>query len=259
MNDAEIVNQILDFVPSVDFTTSPKTDESTSLFESTIRYLGGMLSSYDLLKGPYKRLAKDPKKVDALLKQAASLADTLSVAFTTPSGLPDGQIILTPTPHKQGNPTSGLAEMGTLILEWTRLSDLTGNPKYKALVDKAENYLVHPKGSPEAWPGLVGGDISTATGEFVNSNGGWSGGTDSFYEYLIKMYVYDPKEYEYLKERWILAADNTIAHLASHPTTRKDLTFLNQYSGQTTYPVTGHCKFSFPFSVFGVQWMLISS
>lgn len=45
MNDAEIVNQILDFVPSIDFSTTKKANETISLFESTIRYLGGMLSS----------------------------------------------------------------------------------------------------------------------------------------------------------------------------------------------------------------------
>lgn len=45
MNEEEIVNQILDFVPSVDFTTTRKVNESISLFESTIRYIGGMVSS----------------------------------------------------------------------------------------------------------------------------------------------------------------------------------------------------------------------
>lgn len=132
--------------------------------------------------------------------------------------------------------------MGTLVLEWTRLSDLTGNPKYAKLVDKCESYLLHPTGAPEAWPGLVGDSISTKDGKFLNSNGGWSGGTDSFYEYLIKMYVYDPKAYGVYRDRWIAAADSTMAHLASHPTSRKELTFLNQYSGQNTEPVTGHRK-----------------
>ncbi|TQS32178.1 hypothetical protein Golomagni_07511, partial [Golovinomyces magnicellulatus] len=121
MNEEEIVNQILDFVPTVDFTTTRKVNESISLFESTIRYIGGMVSSYDLLKGPYKRLARDPKKVDALLKQATVLADTLSIAFDTPSGIADGYIILNPERRQSGAKTSGLAEMGTLVLEWTRL------------------------------------------------------------------------------------------------------------------------------------------
>ncbi len=195
-----------------------------------------------MLKGPYKRLAKDPTKVDALLKQAASIADSLSVAFDTPSGLADGQLFLNPEPRRSGSASSGLAEMGTLVLEWTHLSDLTGNETYAKLAQKCESYLLNPAGEPEAWPGLPGSSISTETGEFLNSEGGWSGGTDSFYEYLIKMYLYDPKTFGVYKDRWIAAADSTMAHLASHPTTRKDLTFLKQYTGTTTYPATGHCK-----------------
>jgi mannosyl-oligosaccharide alpha-1,2-mannosidase len=132
--------------------------------------------------------------------------------------------------------------MGTLVLEWTRLSDLTGNQTYAELAQLCEAYLLNPTGAPEAFPGLPGSSISTETGEFLNSNGGWSGGTDSFYEYLIKMYLYDPDEFASYKERWIAAADSTMAHLASHPTSRQDLTFLKQYDGQTTYPATGHCK-----------------
>lgn len=49
-----IVNQILEYVPTVDFTMEPvaQANEAVSLFETTIRYLGGMLSAYDLLNGP---------------------------------------------------------------------------------------------------------------------------------------------------------------------------------------------------------------
>ncbi|ATY62020.1 mannosidase MsdS [Cordyceps militaris] len=244
MNYKDIVNTILEFIPTVDFTTTRKEEETISLFETTIRYLGGLLSAYDLLKGPYKRLANDPKQVDALLTQAARLADTLSFAFDTPSGVADGYLVLNPARRISGRSSSNLAEVGTLILEWTRLSDLTGNPVYAELAAKCEAHLLTPKGSPEAWPGLVGTDISTADGTFLNSRGGWSGGDDSFYEYLIKMYVYDPKSYGLYRDRWIAAADSTMEHLASHPTSRQDLTFLNQFDGQTTESVTGHCKYT---------------
>lgn len=166
----------------------------------------------------------------------------MSIAFNTPSGVADGYLELNPVHKISGTGSSNLAEVGTLILEWTRLSDLTGNTTYAKLADKCEAHLLAPKGSPEAWPGLVGSDISTKDGSFVNSRGGWSGGADSFYEYLIKMYVYDPKSYSLYRDRWIAAADSTMEHLASHPTSRKDLTFLNQFDGQKTEPVTGHRK-----------------
>jgi mannosyl-oligosaccharide alpha-1,2-mannosidase len=73
-------------------------------------------------------------------------------------------------------------------MEWTRLSDLTGNETYGALTQKAESYLLSPQpASSEPWPGLVGTNIDINTGEFTDASGGWNGGDDSFYEYLIKV------------------------------------------------------------------------
>lgn len=201
------------------------------------------LIGYDLLKGPFSGLVKDAAKVQKLLDQAKSLADSLSIAFNTTSGVPQPTVYLNPTRRHGNSSSNNIAEVGTLILEWTRLSDLSGDGKYAQLAEKAESYLLRPTGSPEAFPGMVGGDVSIADGKFINSDGGWSGGTDSFYEYLIKMYQYDPAKYGEYKDRWVLAADSTIKYLASHPTSRKDLTFLSQYSGQKTIPVSTHRKF----------------
>lgn len=84
--------------------------------------------------------------------------------------------------------------------------------------------------------------MSTKNGTFLDSQGGWGGGDDSFYEYLIKMYVYDPEAYGEYKDRWVAAVDSTIDHLLSHPTSRKDLTFLSGYNGKKTNPSSGHCE-----------------
>lgn len=202
-------------------------------------------TGYDLLKGPYKHLIApgDRKLVDKLLQQSKNLADGLSVAFDTPSGVPDSTIILNPEPRNRGNEQNNIAEIGTMVLEWTRLSDLTGDDRYATLIERAEAYLLRPEPrSGEPFPGLVGTFVSTKNGTFLDGNGGWSGLTDSYYEYLIKMYLYDPKQYEFYKERWVAAADSTMKFLASHPTTRKDLTYLSQYSGRKTTPVSSHCK-----------------
>jgi len=77
----------------------------------------------------------------------------------------------------------------------------------------------------------VGTDVDIETGEFVNAKGGWSGGTDSFYEYLLKMFIYDTRRFSEYRDRWILAADSSIKYLASHPSSRPDLTFLAEYDG----------------------------
>lgn len=227
MGKADVVNTILEHISKIDYS---KTSAQVSLFETTIRYMAGMLSGYDLLKGPASKLVKDDDLVDGLLSQSKNLADVLKFAFDTPSGVPQNDIDIT-TQANDGSRTNGLATTGSLVLEWTRLSDLTGDKQYAKMSQKAESYLLNPKpASSEPFPGLVGSNINISNGHFTDASVHWNGGDDSFYEYLIKMYVYDPKRFETYKDRWVLAAESTIKHLQSHPKTRPDLTFLAGYN-----------------------------
>ncbi|BCR86649.1 glycoside hydrolase family 47 protein [Aspergillus chevalieri] len=227
MRKADVVDQILDHIASVDYSTTPSL---VSLFETTIRYLAGMLSGYDLLKGPMADLVNDSSKVDMLLTQSKKLADVLKFAFDTKSGVPINDVNIT-SHGNDGLTYNSLAGMGTLTLEWTRLSDLTGDPEYARLSQRAQEYLLHPQpASSEPFPGLVGSNIDIATGNFTDAAVSWNGGADSFYEYLIKMYVYDPRRFGLYKDRWVAAAHSTIEHLQSHPSSRPDLTFLASYN-----------------------------
>lgn len=230
MRNADAVNEILDYIPKINFS---ETDELVSLFETTIRYLGAMLSGYDLLNGPAKDLVKDHSKLEGLLEQSKNLADVLKFAFDTPSGVPHNDVNIA-THENDGSKTNGLAVTGSLILEWTRLSDLTGDRQYAKLAEKAQSYLLHPEPAwAEPFPGLVGNKIDIKTGQFTDNKVSWNGGDDSFYEYLIKMYIYDPERYGIYKERWVAAAESSMKHLASHPSTRPDLTFLSTYDNGT--------------------------
>ena len=184
----------------------------------------------------------DRAKVDSILTQAKRLADNLKVAFDTPSGVPDNTLLFNP-PRKAGSTVNGVATIGTLVLEWTRLSDLTNDNEYAYLAQKGEAYLLNPKPAlGEPFPGLLGTNVRLSDGEFVDGNGGWGGGTDSFYEYLIKMYLYDPVRFEDYRDRWIAAADSSIKYLVSHPTTRPDLTFLAMWQGKALNFVSEHRK-----------------
>lgn len=58
MGEQEIVDQILTHIPTINWKQSYQNSE-VSLFETTIRYLGGLLSGYDLLEGPAKGLVQD--------------------------------------------------------------------------------------------------------------------------------------------------------------------------------------------------------
>ena len=63
-------------VRDIDFTTTPRKD--IPLFETTIRYLGGLIAAYDISDGQYK----------VLLEKAVELADVLMGAFDTPNRMP---------------------------------------------------------------------------------------------------------------------------------------------------------------------------
>lgn len=45
MEEADIVNTILQRVPQINFTTTAVANQGISVFETNIRYIGGMLAS----------------------------------------------------------------------------------------------------------------------------------------------------------------------------------------------------------------------
>jgi mannosyl-oligosaccharide alpha-1,2-mannosidase len=114
-------------VGEIDFTTSQRKD--IPLFETTIRYLGGMLSAYDLSGAKYK----------VLLDKAVELAEVLMGAFDTPNRMPVTYYRWMPTfssqPHRAGTNVV-LAEIGSLSVEFTRLAQLTKEPKYYDAIDR---------------------------------------------------------------------------------------------------------------------------
>ncbi|KAF4438216.1 class I alpha-mannosidase 1B [Fusarium acutatum] len=237
MEDAEIVDKILRQIMLTDFTITVVPDQPISLFETTIRYLG----AYDLLSGSYKHLATDIYLKNNLLKAAVILADRLSIAFDTPSGIPDDEIIFNPRLRRFGNIDNSITCFGTLVLEWTRLSDLTGNQTYAKLAQRAQDHLIHPKTKQSfTLPGLIGTYVKLKDGYFGDYQAGWGGGSDSYYEYLIKMYAYDPVAFAEYGESWIKAAESSMLYLASSPSTRPDLTFLGEMRGDTMIPISSH-------------------
>ncbi|RBQ73816.1 hypothetical protein FVER14953_10099 [Fusarium verticillioides] len=241
MEDAEIVDKILRQIMLTDFTVTAVPDQPISLFETTIRYLGGLLSAYDLLSGSYKHLATDMYLRNNLLKAAIILADRLSIAFDTPSGIPDDEIIFNPQLRRFGNIDNSITCFGTLVLEWTRLSDITGNQTYSKLAQRAQDHLIHPKTKQSfTLPGLIGTYVKLKDGYFGDYQAGWGGGSDSYYEYLIKMYAYDPVAFAEYGESWIKAAESSMLYLASSPSTRPDLMFLGEMRGNTMIPISSH-------------------
>jgi mannosyl-oligosaccharide alpha-1,2-mannosidase len=127
------------------------------------------------------------------------------------------------------------------VLEWTRLSNITGDKQYATLVNKSMTYLLDPEPENEPFPGIVGTWLNINSGQFTDTWVSWGAGGDSFYEYLLKMYIYSPSHFHRNLERWILAADSTIANLTLTPP-RTNLNFLTQASGTNLDHQSGHLQ-----------------
>ncbi|OCT52978.1 class I alpha-mannosidase 1A [Cladophialophora carrionii] len=119
-------------VSKIDFKTSARKD--IPLFETVIRYLGGLIAAYDLSSGKYP----------ILLDKAVDLADILMGAFDTPNRMPAVFYKWAPSyasqPHR-ASPHSVLAEIGSLSVEFTRLAQITREPKYYDAVARVTNAL----------------------------------------------------------------------------------------------------------------------
>jgi mannosyl-oligosaccharide alpha-1,2-mannosidase len=109
MEKSDVVKIVLAHVKSINFN---ETDSTISVFESTIRYMGGLISAYELLTGPFVSLDPDPQSIDVLLDQAQNLGEVLSAAFVDENALPSGAL----EPHTlKGNGKNSLAGAGTLV------------------------------------------------------------------------------------------------------------------------------------------------
>ncbi len=169
-------------------------DVSVKNFEFTIRFLGGLLSSYQMTgDGRLLRLARD-------------LGDRLLPAFRSPTGMPYVNVNLK-TGAVRGT-VSNPAEIGTLLLEFGALGRITGDPRY---YDTAKNALraLYRLRSPI---GLVGESIDVESGRWVGKESHVTGGIDSYYEYLLKCArLFDDEE---CRRMWLASVGPLNAYIA---------------------------------------------
>lgn len=161
---------------TIDFTKSQH--EEVNVFETTIRYLGGFLAAYDQ--------SGDPR----LLRKANEVGEMLMKAFDTPNRMPitRWRINSAAAGERQAAPESVLvAEIGSLTMEFTRLSILTGDPKWYDAVQRITDIFRKQQMTtslPGMWPLVV-----NARDEVFNQGSHFTLGAmaDSTFEYLPKM------------------------------------------------------------------------
>ncbi|KAL1410960.1 hypothetical protein Q8F55_001903 [Vanrija albida] len=147
------------------------------VFETGIRYLGGLLGAYDLTGDKL------------VLERAEELAGILARAFNTRSGLPQASRF---DPGQAGGVYNlgsvSPAEVGSMSLEMTRLSQITGNRTYFDLVQRVTDFLdEHVTPRVKHHPLIPMHFVPDAK---TPIEGSYSFGamTDSYFEYLIKQY-----------------------------------------------------------------------
>ncbi|KAF9467828.1 glycoside hydrolase family 47 protein [Collybia nuda] len=194
--------EAVDFASKIDFSKS-KTADTVSVFETTIRYLGGLLSAYEL----------SDRKYPSLLSKAKQVADKMAFAWTGTNAVPYGHIdFSTNTPSRT---TSNIAEAGTLILEWATLSKYVGNDTYGQLAEKSMRQIISQR---TPLPGLPAQGIDPSTGQPVGGYT-WGGGSDSYFEYLIKHARLSNSDDEIFADTWRTAVDSSIKNLLKRSTT----------------------------------------
>ena len=167
-------------------------------FEITIRLLGALISNYQLT-GDHR-----------LLELADDLGRRMLPMFDSPTGMPWEYVNLR-TGKVKGN-LSNPAEVGTLLLEYGMLARLTGKQEY---YDKAKRAMVELY-KRRSSIGLFGSEINIETGKWTDTPGGREatiqGGTDSFYEYMLKAAIlFHDKECEQMWKESLPAINKYLA------------------------------------------------
>ncbi|XP_034752387.1 endoplasmic reticulum mannosyl-oligosaccharide 1,2-alpha-mannosidase isoform X2 [Etheostoma cragini] len=198
-----------------------------NLFETTIRILGGLLSTYHLTGD------------QLFLEKAKDLGFRLMPAFKTPSKIPFSDVnIGKGIAHPpRWTSDSTLAEVTSIQLEFRELSRLTQDPQYQEAVNEVMR-LVHKL--PGKQDGLVPMFINTNSGQFTHKGVFTLGArADSYYEYLLKQWIQGGKTEDDLLEDYLQAVEGVKKHLVRQ-TGPGRLTFVGELSHSRFNPKMDH-------------------
>lgn len=193
-----------------------------SVFETTIRVVGGLLSAYDLSEDKL------------FLEKARDIADRLLPAWNTPSGIPYNIINLVHGNAHNPGWTGGdsiLADSGTEQLEFIALSQRTGDPKYQK---KVENVIIELNKTFPA-DGLLPIYINPHRGTSSYSTITFGAMGDSFYEYLLKVWIQGNKTaaVKHYREMWETSMKGLLSLVRR--TTPSSFTYICEKNGDSLH------------------------
>ncbi|TFB01396.1 putative mannosyl-oligosaccharide alpha-1,2-mannosidase [Trichoderma ghanense] len=193
-------------VAGIDFGSS--TSSRVNVFETNIRYLGGLLAAYDL------------SGREVLLEKAVELGGVIYASFNTENGMPVDFLSFDAAKLGKGLVVESSvvsASPGTLSLELAHLSQVTGDAKYYSAVARVMDVFYRGQNDTRL-PGVWPMSVNMRAGDVVNgSTFTLGGGADSLYEYLPKMHQLlggGEHKYEAMSRAFLQAADR---HLLFRP------------------------------------------
>ncbi|XP_020817553.1 mannosyl-oligosaccharide alpha-1,2-mannosidase IA [Drosophila serrata] len=176
--------------------TLDNVDQALSIFELTSRMLGPMLAMYALTGDELYR------------DKAIHIADKILPAFQTPTGIPK-RFVVPNDDHfrKRSLPdVARTAEFGALHLEFFYLSEITGNPVYKNVVDGIRRLLADVN-KPN---GLYPDSFCTKYGRWETSRCS----INRFHDYLLKSWMQsgwnDSETLEVFKDAMLAVVQNMV-------------------------------------------------
>lgn len=198
-------------------------DSKVQVFETVIRGVGGLLSAHLFAVGELPITGYDAQKTGLdiekhpiawpngfrydgqLLRLALDLAQRLLPAFYTQTGMPYPRVnlrhgipfYLNSPLHESAGPHPDTAQTspeitetcsagaGSLVLEFTVLSRLTGDPRFEQAAKRAF-WAVWSRRSNI---GLIGAGVDAEEGHWIGGFSGIGAGIDSFFEYALKTHI----------------------------------------------------------------------
>jgi mannosyl-oligosaccharide alpha-1,2-mannosidase len=222
MGMSDEYSEAIEAALSVDIGPDTLQAAELSVFETTIRFLGGLLAAYDLTECKDKRI----------LDKAVEFGDMLYLALDTPNRIPVNNWDLRKAVNweEQVDTEHIMAQLGSLSLEFTHLSQLTGDMRWfdavQRLMDMFDAQQRYTK-MPGLWP--LNYHVENGTVDFTKDNVFSLGAmADSTYEYFLKMVLllggsYQGRQYARIYK---YAAETAIEELLFRPMVPGDLDIL---------------------------------
>jgi len=175
------------------------------VFETVIRILGGLLSAYHLTGD------------QMFLSKAEDLGGRLGKCFQTKTGLPFPRCTLNSTTctfHTEYGSNVLLAEIGTLQLEFRALSYHTLDRNLQLLRYQAEDVVKHLDSiSPRENKGMIPYLLNINTGQFVNQYITLGSPSDSYFEYLLKVYLQGGRQERLFRDKFLEVVDGIMTYM----------------------------------------------